>query len=88
MLDRAMHQQVWTWAVVMFLFGVIMPGVDNWAHAGGFLGGYGAATALNPLKQERTIHMVWALVCLVLTAVSIVLSIVTGAQILRAIEGS
>ena len=32
--------------------------------------------------------MLWALVCLVLTALSIVLSIVTGAQILRAIEGS
>jgi rhomboid protease GluP len=82
-----MHQQVWTWAVVMFVFGAIMPGVDNFAHAGGFLGGYGAARALDPLKPERTTHMIWALVCLALTAVSIVLSIVTGAQLLRAIEG-
>ena len=86
--QRAMHQQMWTWAVVMFLFGAIMPGVDNWAHAGGFLGGFAVARALDPLKPERTVHMAWALVCLLLTAVSIVLSIVTGAQILRAIEGA
>jgi rhomboid protease GluP len=86
--QRAMHQQVWTWAVVMFIFGAIMPGVDNWAHAGGFLGGFGAARALDPLKPERSRHMLWALVCLGLTAASIVLSIVTGAQLLRAIEGS
>jgi rhomboid protease GluP len=85
--QHAMRQQVWTWAVVMFIFGAIMPGVDNFAHAGGFVGGYCAAHLLNPLKPERTTHMLWALVCLALTAVSIVLSIVTGAQLLRAIEG-
>lgn len=85
--QRAMHQQVWTWAVVMFVFGAIMPGVDNWAHAGGFLGGFLAARALDPLRPERTVHVLWAVVCLVLTLASIVISIVTGAQLLRAFEG-
>ena len=85
--QRAMHQQVWTWAVAMFIFGLVMPGVDNWAHFGGFAGGFAAARGLDPLKPEHTRHMLWAIVCLVLTAVSIVLSIVTGAQLLRAIEG-
>lgn len=85
--QSAMRQQVWTWAVAMFLFGVLMPGVDNWAHAGGYLGGWAAARALDPLKSERGVHMIWALVCLVLTALSIALSILTGAQLLRALEG-
>ena len=28
------------YAMIMFVFGLIMPGVDNFAHAGGFIGGY------------------------------------------------
>ena len=36
-------------------------GVDNWAHAGGFAGGYLAAIWLDPLKRERTDHVVVAL---------------------------
>jgi rhomboid protease GluP len=71
----------------MFVFGLVMPGVDNWAHLGGFVGGFGAARGLDPLKPERTRHMLWALVCLGLTAASIILSIVTGARLLRTIEG-
>lgn len=34
------------WAVILFIFGLVFPGVDNWAHAGGFGGGYAAAFAL------------------------------------------
>ena len=32
------------------LFGILMPGIDNWAHAGGFVGGYLAGMWLDPLK--------------------------------------
>lgn len=66
------------YAAMMFVFGLIMPGVDNYAHAGGFLGGYGASRVLDPLAPERIKHLVWALVCLVLSVVSIVASVVHG----------
>ena len=33
-------QQFLQWAVIMFVFGFVMRGVDNWAHAGGFVTGY------------------------------------------------
>ena len=26
-----------SYAITMFIFGLIMPGIDNYAHAGGFL---------------------------------------------------
>lgn len=84
--QSAMRQQVWTWAVVMFLFGLVMPGVDNWAHAGGFAGGYGAALGLDPLKPERLQHLLLALLCLVLTAFSVVASYVLGSRILTQIS--
>jgi rhomboid protease GluP len=66
------------YVVLMFVFGLIMPGIDNYAHAGGFLGGYVASRLLDPLTPERITHMVWAIVCLVLSVLSIVASVVLG----------
>jgi rhomboid protease GluP len=60
------------------VFGLIMPGIDNYAHAGGFIGGYAASQLLDPLKPERITHMVWALVCLVISVLSIVASVILG----------
>ena len=66
------------WAIYTAVFGLIMPGVDNYAHAGGFLGGYLAARVLDPLKPERVNHIVIAIGCLVLSLLSIIASLVTG----------
>ena len=33
-------QQFLRWAVFLFIFGLIFPRVDNWAHGGGFVVGY------------------------------------------------
>ena len=41
----------------MFIFGLIMPGIDNYAHAGGFAGGYLAGRLLDPLKPEQINHI-------------------------------
>ena len=45
--QHAVAQQLWMSAGVMFLFGFVMPSVNNWAHAGGFAGGFVAAEALS-----------------------------------------
>ena len=72
------YRQALQYAVIMFVFGLIMPGIDNYAHAGGFIGGYVASRLLDPLTPERINHMVWALVCIVLSVLSIVVSVVHG----------
>jgi hypothetical protein len=54
-----------------------MPGIDNYAHAGGFVGGYLTSVWLDPLKPERVNHIVGALVCLGATALAILASIVS-----------
>jgi rhomboid protease GluP len=66
------------YALTLFVFGLIMPGVDNYAHAGGFAGGYLSGLVLDPLKRERMDHFVWAAVCLMLSGLSIIASIVTA----------
>ena len=66
------------YALTLFVFGFIMPGVDNYAHAGGFAGGYLTGMWLDPLTRERMDHFIWAAICLVLTGVTIIVSIVTA----------
>lgn len=69
------HGQAWSWALTMFVFGLVMPGVDNYAHAGGFAGGYAAGLLLDPLKPERIEHLLWAVICLALSMLSVLVSV-------------
>jgi len=66
------------YAVILGVMGLIMPGIDNFAHAGGFVGGYIAGQLLDPLKPERIDHIVIALLCLLATVVSIAVSVITA----------
>ena len=58
------RSQAMTYAAIMFVFGLVMAGTDNYAHAGGFGGGWLAARLLDPLKPERVKHMLTAVICL------------------------
>lgn len=79
-----MRREALHYAVVLFVFGLIMPGVDNFAHAGGFAGGYLTARLLDPLRPARVEHLLAALACLVLSVLSIVASVVHGLNLFRA----
>ncbi len=72
-----LRSQATSYALSMFVFGLIMPGIDNYAHAGGFLGGYLASAWLDPLTRPRSHHIFGAVVCLVLTAMAILASMLT-----------
>jgi rhomboid protease GluP len=67
------------------LFGVIMgnSGIDNYAHLGGFAGGYFTSAFLNPLTRERGDHVIIAVGCLAASAASIVASVLTGLSLFR-----
>jgi rhomboid protease GluP len=69
--------QAWSYVVSMGVFGLIMPGIDNAAHLGGFVGGYFASMWLDPLKRERMDHFVGAAICLVATVAAILTSFIS-----------
>jgi len=46
-------RQYGQWALVLFVLGFFMPGVNNWAHAGGFAGGFASGLLLS-LAEHRT----------------------------------
>jgi rhomboid protease GluP len=62
-------QQLSTSALVMFAYGFFMPSVNNWAHAGGFIGGFLAAE-LMPTSGQRESAIIWVL-CGVATLVTL-----------------
>ncbi len=82
-----MTSQLTSWIVSMAIFGVIVPGIDNYAHAGGFAGGYLVGMWLDPLKPERISHMVGALVCLLATVLAILWSYIYVSARIYALNG-
>jgi rhomboid protease GluP len=72
-----------SYVFMLLLYGFFFPGIDNYAHIGGFAGGYVAARVLDPLKPERVDHIVIALVCLAISLLSVAVSFITGQAMLR-----
>jgi rhomboid protease GluP len=68
--------------LMLVVMGFLISGIDNYAHAGGFGGGYLAARLLDPLKPERIDHVGIALGCLALSILSVVASVLHGLQFL------
>ena len=60
------------------IFGMLVPNIDNYAHLGGFAGGYFTSAFLNPMTRERGDHMLVAIACLVGTLLAIGASVMRG----------
>ena len=75
---RALETQLWQWAILLFVFGFIMRGVNNWAHGAGFAGGWIAAHLMGFIDEQResSSMLIASLALIVLTAAGIVLSFV------------
>ena len=63
---------------MLLIMGFLIPGIDNYAHFGGFGGGYLVARFLDPLKPERIDHLVIAIGLLALSLLSVVASVIHG----------
>lgn len=76
--SRGVSDQAKQWGIMILIFGFLVPGIDNWAHLGGFAGGYLCSKVLDPLKPERMDHFLGAVACLALTAIAIAVSVIHG----------
>ena len=78
-----MSSQLWQWAIILGVFGFFMPGINNWAHGGGFAGGWivGQLMGLSDEHRESAGVIILALALIALTVIGIGLSFVsvTGA---------
>jgi rhomboid protease GluP len=76
--SSSIKQQATSWALSGLVMGFLIPGIDNWAHLGGFAGGYLASSWLNPFLPERGDHVLVAVACLGLSLLAVVASVLTG----------
>jgi len=77
LFGMAVFRQYWQWAVVLFVMGFLMPGVNNFAHAGGFVGGYltGMIVGHGDSRLGDGLHRAAATAAVALTALAFALAV-------------
>lgn len=66
---QAIYKQISGWVLVLFIFGFLVPGINNWGHGGGVVGGIilGYFLGYHERTRENVFHKSLAGVCVVLT---------------------
>ncbi|MDJ0626285.1 MAG: rhomboid family intramembrane serine protease [Candidatus Caenarcaniphilales bacterium] len=78
--SNLLRNTIWQYAIIGFIFGLLMPNIDNWAHFGGFLGGY----LLPKIKwlsykcTETVNHYLLAIGLIIISFLSLLASIYSG----------
>ena len=75
----AIFRQVLIWAGIAFVLGLAMPNVDNWGHAGGFIGGFVVAMLLGYQEKKRQTlwHHILATLILLGIGVCFIITLIT-----------
>ena len=77
---HAVYKQIMGWVIGLFLFGFMVPGINNWAHAGGLGAGMviGLVLGYQERKKENLFHKVAASVCILATLSVLSWAILSG----------
>ena len=61
----SVYREVSGWVISLFIFGLIFPGINNWGHGGGIIGGIivGALLGYNERRRENSFDQALALLC-------------------------
>jgi rhomboid protease GluP len=67
---KALYRQVSGWIISIFLFGIIVPGINNWGHGAGIVGGVllGFLMGYNEKRPEMFFHKLLAYAMVIVTA--------------------
>ncbi|GFO62837.1 rhomboid family intramembrane serine protease [Geomonas paludis] len=81
---QAVSREVSGWLISLVVFGLVMPGINNWGHGGGIVGGIITAKLLGYRERRRdnSLHHLAALFCLLVTVVVLAFGVWKGMQIL------
>lgn len=80
----AVTREVSGWLISLALFGLVMPGINNWAHGGGVVGGALLAWILGYQARgpERAWHRLLALICLAATVLVLLWGAFVGLMVM------
>lgn len=62
---QQVYQQVGGWAISIFVFGLLVPGINNWAHGGGMAAGIlcGLILGYQENRRESLNHRLFGVIC-------------------------
>jgi rhomboid protease GluP len=77
---ETIFRQLMGWVMGIFVFGLLVQGVNNWGHGGGVLGGIllGYVLGYHERSAETYYHKMGAMVCMVLTVVILLWALVSA----------
>jgi rhomboid protease GluP len=66
---RNLYRQISIWVIFLFVFGLVVPGINNWGHGGGILAGiiFGFLLGYQEKKREKIIDKILAGGCALTT---------------------
>jgi rhomboid protease GluP len=81
---QAVYRQIGGWAIGIFLFGFLVPTINNWAHGGGMLAGaaLGYFLGYQDRGREKQWHKITALCCVFITALVLLWAILSSLYLL------
>jgi rhomboid protease GluP len=77
---KALYKQISMWVVFLFLFGFMVPGINNWGHGGGIIAGIGLGFLLGykEKRRENFFHKSLAGTCILVTLIVLVWAVGTA----------
>ncbi|MDJ0781978.1 MAG: rhomboid family intramembrane serine protease [Desulfosarcinaceae bacterium] len=77
---QAISKQLGGWAIAIFVFGVLVPGINNWGHGGGMLAGALLAALMGYTERRSTgfLHRLAFFGCLIVTLVVLTWALGSG----------
>jgi rhomboid protease GluP len=77
---QAIYRQLGAWALGIFIFGLLVPSINNWGHGGGMVAGamLGFLLGYEEKRRERLFHRILAWLCVVATLLVLVWAIGSG----------
>jgi len=77
---QVIYKQVAAWAVSLFIFGLLVPGINNWGHGGGIAGGIllGFLLGYREKKPDNSIARFLAYLCAGITGLVLLWAVATG----------
>ena len=77
---QAVYRQVGGWVIGIFAFGLLVPGINNWGHAGGILAGVllGALLGYQENRKETGWHQLTARILAGMTLILLIFAVVSG----------
>jgi rhomboid protease GluP len=80
---RALYKQIGIWVLILFLFGIMVPMINNWGHGGGIAAGIGLGFLLGyqERKKENVFHKLLAGICAIITILILGWAVLSGIYI-------